>query len=389
MGVTLECRRPVSGFDRDVYAMEAHAFCNSIVIPHSYFAQISAEPYSYVRVSPAFTDGYDASAILYAIPFDRETGPDGPLTALSTNLMEEIHPDLGTGDHVRVRSIDIPSDDQLVVRRPYSGEQPAGCYVSEETLEKIDCDVGESVEIISKRTGERAVSEVHLLKPNDESNESIRLDLSIIQSMNIDLGDRVKVQTRVEERGRTLRQSVKKAVNRVVFESLVGSRKIKINVRRGLQQDEERNIVRIGTSTRQYLGIEIQDKVKLKWKEREVAAQCLPPTADDDSTRQSLSPAEVSIPSTLRDKIRANPNDTVSLHRDREYMFREQIGVSILGILGVIFGTFQVLNATGWIPVLVESLGRVRTTLLILGIAGVLSVPTLFLLFLPTRSEVN
>jgi bifunctional DNA-binding transcriptional regulator/antitoxin component of YhaV-PrlF toxin-antitoxin module len=145
-----------------------------------------------------------------------------------------------------------------------------------------------------------------------------------------------------------------------------------------LQQDEERDIVRIGSSTRQYLGIDIQDKVKISWKEKQVVAQCLPPTADNDSSNQSLSPAEISIPSTLRDKIGVNPNDTIEVRRDSKYMFKEQIGLSILGILGVVFGTFQVLNSTEWIPVFVSLLGRIQATLLIFGIAGILFFNTLF-----------
>lgn len=390
--VTVECRRPISGFDSDnntIYSLESHAFCNSIVIPHSYFGRLDAEPYSYLRVSPVSIDDHCGGAVLYGIPFDRKTGPDSALAALSTNLMEKIHPDLGTGDRVRLQSIDFPSDDELVVQRPYSGEQPSGCYVSEETLEKIDCNINDDVEIINTRTGGRAVNEVRLLKPNDDSDQSVRLSLSIIQSIDIKLGEKIKIQEKVDKREKHLSERLKKTTNRVIYKPLVGSRTINLKVCRGLQQDEERDIVRIGSSTRQYLGIDIQDKVKISWKEKQVVAQCLPSTADNDSSNQSLSPAEISIPSTLRDKIGVNPNDTIEVRRDSKYMFKEKIGLSILGILGVVFGTFQVLNSTEWIPVFVSLLGRIQATLLIFGIAGILSFPTLFLLFLPIRSEVD
>ncbi|WP_147302770.1 hypothetical protein [Haloferax sp. Atlit-19N] len=392
-GVVLECERPLTGFDPMMYQFSEHHFGNAIVVPESVFDELGVSPHSYVRVRPDADPDSDET-ILYAVPFDPYTGPEEHVAAVRTNLMKKIHPEFGSGDCIRVKPVDAPSFGPLTVQRAYSDYERFGCYLAPTIFEQIGCEPGDEVEVFNPLTGGRAITEAKELLKKDRSDSKIRLELSLVELLDIQFGDKVKVRkpVQISTKSKTVLSrlaSFCRAISARALESLVGSRKVNLRVVPGEDQDEERGVVRIRESTTRYLGVEVTDTVKIGWKGTQHYSQCLRPSPDYNSSKSdSLNGFGIAIPSSIRDRLEVSPNDVVSVRRNTWLVFQKQISVSIIGILGVVFGTFQIANTTRWMQVLISQFGRVYTILLLLTLSAVISLPVIYLLFLPVRSQV-
>lgn len=396
--VELQCGRPYSDFHKSVYNHINDRFCNAIVIPAEKFVEIDCEPFSYVQVRPQegnLDTDTDSLAKLYAVPFDEDTGPSDK-AAISTNLMRKIHPELGVGDTIEVKPIDADLSRQLTVSLPYSDTEGIECYVSEGEIDDVDVAATEKIEVINPNTGGRVITQTNPLRKKDEPNSDIRLRLAIIKNLGLEVGDEVRARRYVETTASThsWRQKLTHLLNTYILESLVGSRTVFLRVRRGLPRDERRNIVRIPESTRRYLGVSSGDMVSIRWKQNQTTSQCLPPISkdaasqEDTTTELDAQPYDIAMPSTIRDTIEISPRDSVRVKRDTWDIFQKQIGISILGILGVLFGTFQIFNVTGWFSVIVRQIGRILATVSIFALAMGVSLIVIILIFLPVRGEV-
>lgn len=414
--VQLECGRPHSDFDKSVYKHVNDRFCNAIVIPPEKFTEMGCEPFSYVEITPKeenLRTDKNSSTVLYAVPFNEETSPTDK-AAISTNLMRKIHPELGVGDTIELQPVDADMSDKLTVSPPYSDTESFECYISESAIDSIDVTPDDKIEVVNPNTGARVVTHAHRMRKKDDSDCDIRLRLAMVKNLDIEVGDDVKIRRYVEttQSNRTGKQRLSHILIKYILGPLVGYRTVPLRVRRGLPRDERRNIVRIPESTRRYLGVSTGDMVSIAWKQNQTNSQCLPPvskhvdqqedTETEDHNKQNDSsqiesysniykeyqPNDIAMPSTVRDTIEVSPGDSVRVNRYTWDIFQKQIGISIIGILGVVFGTFQFFKTTGWFAVVVGYIGRVWATVGVFTLSILLSIIAILLIFLPVRGEV-
>ncbi|CQH63749.1 uncharacterized protein HHUB_4176 (plasmid) [Halobacterium hubeiense] len=356
---------------------------NAIVLPPSMFKEMNVDPYCYIR---ARYENGESGKILYAIPFSSDYKGDSKVVAISTNLMKGINPDLEVKDKIKIEPIDTPCSDSLTVYRPYSDPYQGVCYLDPDVLSKMNIEKGNEVEVYNTQTGGRVKLIADTLFESDQNPEKVRIDLHSRDILDIDFGETVRVRPVVDaddENKSTLIPGVFGKFHDKLLEFFVGSRQVLLRVKQGNDQDEYRGIIRVNESTMGYLGVEENDRLTIEWKGKKESVQCLP-TSDDDTE-----PLTVQVPSTIRDNIEVSNFDGVNVRRDRWYIFQKQISVSLLGILGVVFGTFQIATVTSISGILLEKVGIIGNLLLLLGVSAVLSIPVIWSLLLPVRSEVN
>lgn len=359
---------------------------NAVVVPTDVFEEMDVEPFCYIR---ARYEADDEGKLIYAIPFSSDYDVDDDVIAISTNLMKGIDPELGVGEEILIEPVNAPCSDPLTVYRPYSDLRDGVCYLDPEVLSSIDAKRGEQVEIYNTETGGRVTLIADTLFENDRSPEKIRLDLHSTKVLDVDFKDTVRVRKAVDIDDVTTSSRIPR-LQRIfsdlkdeLLEFFVGSRQVMLRVEPGLDQDEYRGIIRVNRSTMGYLGVEEKDRIITDWKGREASIQCLP--TPDDGTE----PLAVLVPSSVRDQIEASNFDGVNVWRDRGYIFQKRIAISLLGILGVVFGTFQIATVTSISAILLEEVGVIGNLLILLGVSAVLSLPVIWFLLLPVRSEVQ
>lgn len=383
--IRVTCLRPDSDFDTspDCYQRREHMLGNAIILPPDLFEEMGVEPFCYIR---ARYGEDEEGKVIYAIPFSSDYDAAENAIAISTNLMKEIDPNLGVRDEIQIEPVNAPCSDPLTVHRPYSDPHDGVCYLDPKVLSDIDVESGEQIEIYNTETGGRVTLIADTLFKNDQSLKKIRLDLHSTEILDINFDDTVRVRAAVEiehaSKSSYLTNTIKMLKNSIL-DYFVGSRQVLLRVKPGLDQDEYRGIIRVNRSTMGYLGVEEKDRIMLKWKGRETSVQCLPKS--DDTTE----PLTVLVPSTVRDQIEVSNFDGVSVWRDRWYIFQKRIAISFLGILGVVFGTFQITTATSISEVLIDEVGVIGNLLVLLSLSAVLSIPVIWFLLLPVRSEVQ
>lgn len=377
-GVTVTCRRPISGFSVDHYREEDHAFSNSIILPSHVFDRLGMEPFGYVEARREGAD--EPPTHLYALPFAAAEEPSEDVAALGTNMMLAVGPEIGRGSTIELRPADPPTSRPLAVTRTYSlegteyGQYEPKCFVPPDVRRSLGLSPGDAAEVYCPESGARVRPRVFDLLSDDRDGDKARIDLHLAEALGVGFGDDVRIR-RIpgavpDGDGLTTR----------VLERLVGSRPTTLRVKRGKDQDEGRNIVRLDESTMDYLGVSPGEKVVLRWDREPRTAQCLLPPDGED-----VSPHEVLVPNSERDVLGLNPNDGVLLTRSVSYVFYNRIAVSILGILGVVFGVFQISNAIDLLDMLSPVLDRTSTVLLLLLLSLGLSAGVVWLLLLPER----
>lgn len=400
-GVQVSCRRPISGFDTNVYRLPEHGFSNAVVLSESVFSALDQDPYSYVRV--VFDDGRGEKTV-FAVPFVERYDPTPPVMAISSNLMAAVHPEIDEGDLVTILPTGTPTSRELTVYRPYSDLRAGVCYLSWSVLESIDAEPGDELEIYTPETGGRITLTADTLFEGEEEPHKIRLDLHSTQILDLEFGDTVRVRKLAPDDPAsdsiltepkagnydTLVRRIDALTDWIagrVFETFVGTRRVSLRVVPGLDQDEYRGIIRLSESTMRYLGVETKDQVYVGWHGREVTVQSLP--IPDDQEEAEGDALEVLLPSSVRDKLEVNPYDGVQVWRDTRYELQKQVSISLLGILGVVVGTFQIASTTEIAAKLLAAYGSAGTLGALLLLSAVLSIPVIWFLLLPVRGEVR
>jgi len=384
--IEVTCLRPASDFSADIYRQQEHILGNAVAVPTHVFDEMGVEPFCYIR---ARYHPDDAGKLVYAIPFSDSYNPDENVIAISTNLMDGIDPNLGVGEEIEIEPVDAPCSDPLTVYRPYSDLRAGTCYLDPEVLSNIDVEKGEEVEVYNTETGGRVTLTADTLFENDRDTEKVRLNLHSTKIIDVDFGDTIKVRKAVDidgEGSNTIIQKVQNSISRLedrLLEFFVGSRKVRLKVEQGKDQDEYRGIIRVDSSTMSYLGVEEKDRVIADWKGTEISVQCLPKSDGGEE------PLAVLVPSTVRDQLEVSNFDGINVWRDRGYIFQKRIAISLLGILGVVFGTFQIATVSTISSILLERVGVLGNLLILLGVSALLSLPVMWFLLLPARSEVH
>lgn len=359
---------------------------NAVAVPTGVFDEMGVEPFCYIR---ARYEADDEGKLIYAIPFSSDYDADDNAIAISTNLMKGINPDLGVREEIQIEPRNAPCSDPLTVYRPYSDLRDGVCYLDPKVLSDINVKKGEQVEIYNTETGGRVTLIADTLFENDRSPEKIRLDLHSTKILDVNFGDTVRVREAVDIDDATTSRRIPRLrdlfsdLKDELLEFFVGSRQVLLRVEPGLDQDEYRGIIRVNRSTMGYLGVEEKDRIIVDWKRRKASVQCLP-TSDNETD-----PLAVLVPSSVRDQIEVSNFDGINVWRDRGYIFQKRISISLLGILGVVFGTFQIATVTSISAILLEEVGVIGNLLVLLGVSAVLSLPVIWFLLLPVRSEVH
>ena len=373
----VRCRRPFD-FGDDAYRHYDDQFRNAVLFPPALFEEIGAEPYGYVRVTPIERNG---GAILYAAPFDPVedvSDPDGlrPV-AIRTNLSEQVRPGIESGDRLRVEAVDQPESGSITVARGYDDNRGAGiCYLQPSLKRELGVAPDGPVELYDPASGGRAILDAADLPEDLHNRDVVRIDGHIQQALQVEFGNAVRARKPVEYNSGTRSPLTR------VLEWLIDYREVHLRVELGLDRDEYRNVVRMQQDTMEFLGIEPGDRIVMRWNGERVTTQCLLPP---DGV--SVPEASLLIASTDRDAVDVSLYDTVVVRRDMGHVFRKRISLSTLGILGVVFGTFQVAGVAGFDDVLRADIGPYGTMAVLLGTAVVVSVFVMWLLLLPERQR--
>ena len=372
----VKCRRPFD-FDDDAYEEYDDQFRNSAFLPSHLFDDLGVEPYEYVRVSEHGHEG--EGVVIQAVPFDpvtseREEGY--PLAALRTNLTEKIRDGLSRNTLLDVTATDCPYR-EMQVGRGYDDNRGAGiCYVTPSAKRAVGADEDDPIELYNPVDGGRSILETSPLSADDANESVVRVDGHIQETLGVEFGNTVRMRAPADS------DTVDPSLKERLLRPLVDYREGHLRGELGLDRDEYRNVVRMNQDTMQFLGIDPGDRVVMRWDGTQLSTQCLLPP---DGT--SVPDSAILVASTDRDPIDVSLYDTVVVRRDMGDKLKQEVAVSMLGILGVIFGVFQAADAATLDDMLVASIGPLGALLALCGVAAFLSVFVTWLMLFPQRQK--
>jgi antitoxin component of MazEF toxin-antitoxin module len=364
--IELECHWP-STLEKQEYIFneETDKSRNALVVPKSVLDDIGISEYGYVKLSVANKSSVQ-DVILPALSFEETPDEDPPRKAsLRTNLMDQL-PGQQPEDTLKVEAYSVLSSDALPAYLGYADDiyEYDYCYLSESVRETVGAAVGDYVEAYNPEHGGRMALRVRALRTTDNADK-IRMSGQARDVLQIDIGDEVRVRETVHAQPTQLRWWER------ALSPLVGFRQLGLQVRRGSDRDEHRNVVRISEDVMELLAVDQGDQIVLEWNGTSISVRCLPPRDDD------LESMEIKVPSTVRDmdQFDVSIHDAVHVRRNPYYILRKQVAVSTLGILGVIVGSFQVASY----------LNLAITTAILQSI--IMSIFVIWLLLLPERQR--
>lgn len=382
MADTLEvhCVRPYD-IDDEEFLDPADQFRNALYLPQPAFEYLDVPHYGYVRIASRSSRDTTAEMRVVAAPLSpsvsmdaSEHGPPQCRGALRTNLFTKLSPDGSyAGEVLRVRADESIASVSGTTYRSYDDEVAYRvCHLSPVLMETLSVAQGAEVEVFDPRTGGRI--DVEVGDPHHGDEETVRIDVRSRQALAIETGDPVGVRSfafDASERG---------GLSRRCMRWLIDSREMPFNVQLGPDQDEYRNIVRMSEDMMSFLGIEAGDNVVLNWRGTRTKSQCLPMQGDPDP------PNEIEIASTERDVIDVSVHDAVTVERDMWYVFKEQIALSIFGIIGVVVGVVQIIPLVGR-TTLTNLFGNAGSVVATTGVILLFSAVVVWLLLIPERQK--
>jgi hypothetical protein len=422
-------------FEQEDFDQYQDQFQHALILPVKVLSdQLGIAPYSYVEVSPSGAGWEDAKTV-YALPFAGgfESGPGKPTGLLKGSYQERIFEQRTAGSrhidirpHTTARPAGDKSDLLTPVRLPVENDTGLStCYMNKGELEESEFDDGDTVELYNPMNGNRVnlVAEgmgrlqrgtVAVANVNRDSLRVISIDERSKPGWGETLGVRKPTEAKFPELTPLDRFS------RWCWSKFVGYNRINLEVRPGLDIDEERRIVRVEPDTRNLLGIENGDRIVVEWGGKEHNVKCLdlPDSLDVDgesATSDELSQVEdeiengknqstsilsgnhssnhIYMPSTERKAVNACIEDLVKVRRDMQYTMGKQVSISILGILGAFIAGGSILREarSGVAAILPASLPvRLVTIVSNFGSALLFGVGSLFLVWIlmyPKRQE--
>ena len=325
------CYLPLTLEDQGyVFREEIDKGRNALVVPQPVLDRLEASEYEYVTLSET-GETQNQSIHLQVLSFE-DTPVEGPpwKASLRTNLLDKLSAE-HSADSLAIRKYDVRSSDQLVSYPGYSDDinEYNYCYLSEQVRSAVGVTLEDYVEVYNPEHGGRMALKVQPLRATDAA-EKVRMSGQARNVLQTDTGDEVRVRECVHAQPARLRWWER------VLNPIVGFRQLDLKVRRGLDRDEHRNVVRISEDLIELLAIDPGDQIMLEWNGTSTAVRCLSPEYGD------LKSMEIKVPSTIRDRFDVSIHDALHVRRNTLYILRKQVAVSTLGILGVTVGTLQV-----------------------------------------------
>lgn len=336
---------------------------NALVVPQPVLDSLEISEYEYVTLSET-GETQKQSIHLQVLSFEDIPVKGSPWKAsLRTNLLDKLSAE-HSADSLTIKPYNVRSSDQLISYPGYSDNiyEYNYCYLSEQVRAAVDATLGDYVEVYNPEHGGRMALRVRPLRATDEADK-IRMSGQARNVLQTDTGDEVRVRECVHAQPAQLRWWER------VLTPIVGFRQLDLKVRRGLDRDEHRNVVRISEDLIELLAIDPGDQIMLEWNGTSTAVRCLSPEYDN------LESMEIKVPSTIRDRFDVSIHDALHVRRNTLYILRKQVALSTLGILGVIVGTLQ----------LAIYLDLAITTAFLISL--IMSIVVVWLLLLPERQR--
>lgn len=379
MAVVVECRRPFD-FPDVAYAEHDDQFRNAALLPRSVLDDLDVAPHEYVRLRlHDAVDDTGTGVVLPAVPFEpagEHVPGDHPPVALRTNLTEKLRDGLEPGTLLAVTAVERPQR-ELQVGRGYDDNRGAGiCYLAPSVRDAVGVSPDEPVELCNPVDGGRSVLHTATLSEEDVNEGMVRFDGHIQEALDVGFGERVSV------RSPSSHEPVEPSIRERLLGWLIDYREVHLRVELGLDRDEYRNVVRMQEDTMQFLGIDPGDRIVMTWNGKRLSTQCLLPPEG-----VSVPDASLLVASTDRDPVDVSLYDTVTVRRDMGHILKQQVAVSTLGILGVVFGVFQAANAATLDDMLVAEFGPFGTIVVLAAVAALASVLVIWLLLFPERQK--
>lgn len=410
-------------------------FQHALILPATVLRdRLGVAPYSYLEVSPADAGWVDAETV-YTLPFTDgfESEPKKPTGLLKGSYQARIFDQRKAGSrrvevrpHPTARQAGDESDLLTPVRLPVENDTGLStCYMNKNELEESAFDDGDPVELYNPMNGNRvnlAVEGMGRLQPGtvavaNTNRDSLRV-ISVDERSKPGWGETLGIRRPIG--GKLPELSLLDRFTRWCWSGFVGYNRINLEVKPGLDIDEERRVVRVEPDTRNLLGIENGDRIVIEWGGREHNVKCLdlPDSVDvagESATSDELSQVEdqseedtdestsilsgnhssnhIYMPSTERKAVNACIEDLVKVRRDMQYTMGKQVSVSILGILGAFIAGGPILTQVQSVVASVLS-GSVpgQFVTVLSGLAGALlfvvgSVFIVWTLMYPKRQE--
>lgn len=346
---------------------------NCLLLPKPLLKQVNADNFSYVKADTECETDWEDSTELYVIAVNDVISRNR--AGLRTNLLSEIDPELSFGDSICITKSERSVVRPLTVKRAFADEHVGRrCYLHPDLFDMLGIDKGEQVEVFSLETGGRSSLPVWESQVPNEGRQIVSVDGHTRRVLDIEVGDQVGVRNDSNDRNlRGLRERL--------FSFFVNYRETALRVLPGFDRDEHRNIARINRDMMEFLGIEPGDKVKIRWQGDKATVQCLLPPEGEN-----VAPLSIRLPSTERDRVGVSIYDSLELQRDTGYVFKKQIALSTLGVLGVIIGMFGILDSVRFDPV-VSFLGTEASVALFVFAVLLVSVVVIWILLYPERQR--
>jgi hypothetical protein len=384
-------------------------------------------PFNYVYVTPA-GHGWESAEIVYTLPFAEafEPSPDKPTALLKGTYQHRLFSNrTSDAQEVNIKPHETakkPNDTSNIftpARLPVAEHTPLStCYLNGKELEKSAFEEGDPLEVYNPDNGRRTHFELQgrawvergTIAIGNVIRDSLRViskDERAKDGWGERLGIRKPVMATFPE------QSVLDRIKEHVGKRFVDYNRINLQVRPGLDIDEERRVVRLEEDTQKLLGVETGDRLVVEWGGEKHTVQCLDTPESVKVTSQSASTKEASerldegyqsilaedhssnhiyMPSNVRKAVNTCIGDMVKVRRNMRYTMGKTVSLSILGILAaLIFGRpiyEAVIRPVSQWGVTGAALTAIRISIGVLGFLS-MSLLLVWILMYPERQEVR
>jgi hypothetical protein len=420
----------IEDFEQSDFHRYQDQFQHALILPSELIRdELGITPYSYVDVTPNGR-AWDEGETVYLLPFADgfELAADKPGGLLKGSYQERIFEQRTSGTRevdIRPHSTARPPEDEtrrfVPVRLPVEKDTGLStCYINKGELEELEFTDGDTVEVYNPMNGNRASFRVEGMgrlergtiavgNVNRDSLGVISVDERSKEGWGEELGIRKPIEASFPDR--TLTDQLWHSIGAL----FVGYNRINLEVRPGLDIDEERRIVRVEPDTRNLLGIDSGDRVIIEWGGTEHNVKCLdlPDSVDveaESATSDEMSKAtgsednggiltgnhssnHIYMPSTERKAVNACIEDLVKVRRNMKYTMGKQVSLSILGILAALvageqfFSTISGYVSTVSRPYLTAPAIAVVQHLVVVSVFLALSILLIWVLLYQKRQE--
>lgn len=418
----------IEDFDQDDFHRFHDQFQHALILPQNCLDALDMAPYNYAEVTPSGQNWKNAE-VVYVLPFgdDFSLEPAKPEGLLKGSYQERIFDQRMAGDRdINVRKHETAqqqgSEVNLYTPTRLPVENDTGlstCYLNKGKLEESQFEDGDRVEVYNPMNGNRASLTVEgngrlqrdSIAIGNVNRDSLRV-ISVDERSKPGWGEQLGIRPPVESQPPN--RSLPERVVHQVWKRFVGYNRINLEVKPGLDIDEERRIARVEPDTRNLLGIDSGDRVVIEWGGKEHSVKCLDLPDDVDVSARSATGDEASdateddaeeiltgthssnhiyMPSTERKAVDACIEDLVKVRRDMKYTMGKQIAVSILGILAALitgdwlFSSLSSYVASALVPgqsTTIQTAAQVGTGIVTFVL---LSVTIVWVLMYPKRQE--